>query len=348
MFKPTLSTLLACALAIPATAQSADSILLSGAVRDFMELHPDMQRPSTAPAGVYEGMALPILGADGKPQLNIGKINSHFDATTNKVTVISVAHEISNVVLKYDDGTTYKYDDQTGHTKTYGAHAVGKTIVGCWVKAGQNHSYDGSGYGTYFSPEGQLEYKYVPEEWRVENPVTFGQWFRDDPEVNITLPYTIELKETIAGSGIYEYARDQQMPGSLKYFFPIDGQGWNDTRTTANGTHNYYFTYEVKAKFTYTDPTKRELPLTFTFTGDDDIWVFIDGKLAVDLGGVHSQQTKSINLDELSDENKLQPGQEYTLDLFFAERSVSESNFRIKTTIPLVDVPVDTVSPLYD
>jgi fibro-slime domain-containing protein len=59
------------------------------------------------------------------------------------------------------------------------------------------------------------------------------------------------------------------------------------------------------------------------------VWVFIDGKLAMDLGGLHGPVAGAINLDTLG----LTVGQQYTLDVFHAERCDSGSNFRIDTSI---------------
>jgi hypothetical protein len=59
------------------------------------------------------------------------------------------------------------------------------------------------------------------------------------------------------------------------------------------------------------------------------VWVFINNKLVVDLGGVHGEQTKSINLDTLN----LTEGQTYDFDIFFAERHKTASNFKIQTTM---------------
>ncbi|MEM1353789.1 MAG: fibro-slime domain-containing protein [Planctomycetota bacterium] len=181
---------------------------------------------------------------------------------------------------------------------------------------------------------------------------SFAQWFVDVPNVNISIPYTISLEPHPTKADTYYFAREKQLSGDLKYFFPIDNQGWGlsqgPLRWAQVGTHNYHFTYELETNFTYTDPGERDYEMEFAFTGDDDVWVFINGRLAVDLGGVHSQKSADVNLDDQADALGLEPGETYTLKLFFAERHTSESNFRIETTLELEGVPPTTVSPLYD
>lgn len=181
---------------------------------------------------------------------------------------------------------------------------------------------------------------------------SFAQWFTDVPNVNISIPYSIELEPHPTKADTFFFAREKQLSGSLKYFFPIDNQGWGlsqgPLRWASVGTHNYHFTYELETEFTYTDPADRGYEMQFKFTGDDDVWVFINGKLAVDLGGVHSQQSASINLDDEASSLGLEADETYTLKLFFAERHTSESNFRIETTLKLEGVPPTTISPLYD
>ncbi|MEM1097499.1 MAG: fibro-slime domain-containing protein [Planctomycetota bacterium] len=187
-----------------------------------------------------------------------------------------------------------------------------------------------------------------PARGMISSEDSFEQWFRDVPGVNVAEPHAIDLEEHPNKPGVFYFAREKQSSGDDKYFFPMDGRGFNDLQSTNVGTHNYYFTYELRTEFTYDNPEYRDNDLTFSFVGDDDVWVYINGKLAVDLGGVHGQAGGSVNLDDQAEALGLQPGGTYELVLFFAERHTTQSNFRIETTLTLKEVPPTTISPLYD
>jgi fibro-slime domain-containing protein len=141
----------------------------------------------------------------------------------------------------------------------------------------------------------------------------FDQWYRDTPNVNQPIPHAIQLTES--SPGVFTFDDSD--------YFPIDGQGLGDE----GNAHNYHFTYEIHAQFTY------EGGEVFTFTGDDDLFTFINGKLAIDLGGVHGPQSQTIDLDQQAGALGIQVGETYSLDFFFAERHTSQSNFRIDTSI---------------
>ncbi len=159
----------------------------------------------------------------------------------------------------------------------------------------------------------------------IHSSATFNQWYNDVPGVNIPISHSITLNETSPGSGIYAYSNNS--------FFPIDGQGFGDY---GGSGHNFHFTYEIHSSFTYVPGQ------TFAFTGDDDLWVYINGKLAIDLGGVHASESASVDLTANAAALGLVAGGTYDFDLYFAERHTSASNFAIETSIVLNPVPETT------
>lgn len=166
----------------------------------------------------------------------------------------------------------------------------------------------------------------------------FRQWFRDTNGVNLsrTLPLTLVRQP---GTNIYTFNdRTDPVFSNRGGFFPVNGELYGNSPSQ---TKNFGFTFELSTNFVY----RRGSGQVFTFTGDDDVFVFIGGKLVIDIGGVHSAISQTIELDRL---NFLQDGQRYPLQFFFAERHTSQSNFRIDTTINLENAMVPSVSSLFD
>ncbi len=153
---------------------------------------------------------------------------------------------------------------------------------------------------------------------QLTSEAAFNQWYRNTEGVNQAFEFELPL---VAGAdGIATY--------SNSFFFPIDGRGFGASgRDTKNVEHNFHFTFELHLEFVYRGGE------TFKFTGDDDLWTFINGKLAIDLGGLHPAQSDSIELDARAAELGIEKGNTYPLEVFHAERHTNASNFRIDTTL---------------
>ena len=122
-------------------------------------------------------------------------------------------------------------------------------------------------------------------------------------------------------------------------FFPIDNLefldsaktvrnpkfDWDEQLTKNGKKHNYSFAMKISAQFKY---IKGQY---FEFRGDDDVWVFINNRLVVDIGGCHNPVERAVDLDTLG----LIEGREYPFHIFFSERNANGSNFKMRTSINL-------------
>ncbi len=189
-------------------------------------------------------------------------------------------------------------------------------------------------------------------------PKDLANWFTAIPlsggKTNATC-YDLPLALDADGFWLADYYENKAkaMPG----FFPLDNFRFLDTaKTIANpnfsqdgdcssiGLHNFAFTMHVNAEFKYVPGQY------FDFRGDDDVWVFINDSLVVDIGGVHGPISGSVNVDSLG----LTAGTIYPFDIFFAERNTCGSNFKMRTSMDLktdrtfyplkVDAPKGVVS----
>jgi fibro-slime domain-containing protein len=168
-------------------------------------------------------------------------------------------------------------------------------------------------------PDGTPVYAPAGATPHTSGAASFAQWYHDTPDVNVRIPVVLSLQET--APGLYSYEAPE--------FFPIDGLGFG-----AQGfPHNFHFTTEIRTAFIYRGGE------VFTFRGDDDLWLFINDRLAIDLGGLHQPALQTVDLDARAGELGLQMGHTYELAIFHAERHTTVSSFRIETTINCFIIP---------
>jgi len=176
-----------------------------------------------------------------------------------------------------------------------------------------------------------------------EDPFKF--WYRDTDGVNITRVVPITLTKN--AQNVYSY----QAPADGLY--PLDDFGWQasgddlgfNIKTGSDPTaklHNYGFTTEVRYWFSFNGGE------TLNFSGDDDVWVFVNGHLALDMGGKHGQASRTLVLNAngtatcatctdthplgTSFDLGITPGNVYEIALFHAERQTAASNFNLSLT----------------
>jgi fibro-slime domain-containing protein len=167
----------------------------------------------------------------------------------------------------------------------------------------------------------------------------FNQWYHDTPGVNKWKNLNITL------------IKQPTIPTTWKYtnysFFPIDNQlfcqgiGLTCSGKVGSVPHNFGFTFMVHSTFTYQGGE------IFNFTGDDDVFVFINHKLAIDLGGVHAAENKILSLDQQKAQLGITLGGTYDFDFFYAERHTTSSDIAITTSIQLGQNGVGTTSAFF-
>ena len=140
---------------------------------------------------------------------------------------------------------------------------------------------------------------------------SYDQWFADVMGANLSAPSTITLTKN--SDDVWEYHTND--------IHPIDNLMFGNE----GKKHNNNYTYSITAQFTHHAGEHRFVE----FKGDDDVWVYIDGKLAMDLGGLTAGVKQYLDVDRLS----LSDGQQHTLNFFYAQRQENRTVFNLRTNL---------------
>lgn len=164
----------------------------------------------------------------------------------------------------------------------------------------------------------------------------FNEWYTTrTPDINRAFFLDMTFKKE---GSVYKFDSsaffplDSSLLGALRPQVPSVTTTFGNRQTGLKdgidlGSHNFGFTLELHAKFSYHKGTGQR----FDFRGDDDVWVFINDKLVIDLGGIHNAEYAAVDLDNLG----LKDGKSYFLDFYFAERRIVSSRLTITTSLEL-------------
>ena len=145
--------------------------------------------------------------------------------------------------------------------------------------------------------------------------VDFDTWWNDTLGITKSIPPADIIGGDAPGAKITLHKNPDGTYTFEDYdFFPLHVNSVNPGVTLpSEQDNNNYFTMELHTSFVYQKGSVME------FDADDDLWVFIDNRLAVDIGGIHASSPALLNLDDLG----LREGGQYSFDLFYAERRFS-------------------------
>ena len=287
--------------------------------------------------GVTHGIVEPILGADKKPVYNAKSgcfvSQEAFDVMFRPTEGINFQH-CRDMKFSLSGDAMWEYDSYneplgaytplndladsagcTGTCKTAATLRDGKGNIRYGGNSNNNNDENNCGISMtglnlmtdYVGTKGcitklaQQTIGSVPANWSSINPKT-GLPYIDS--------YPAQQGEFASGTNPDVY----------------DGESWNARIESKN---NQMFCFESHATFTYRPG------MQFAFRGDDDIWVFIGNRLAVDLGGTHLAAPGYVSLDTAKDASgaALVSGNDYPIDIFFCDRRTDMSNVRIKTNM---------------
>lgn len=138
----------------------------------------------------------------------------------------------------------------------------------------------------------------------------------------------------------------EQLAAAGNDFFPLDKVSRSEK---SDNNHNYFFGMRYDVTFKIGDYVG---PLNYTFTGDDDLWVVLDGKqIVIDLGGIHDAATKTVDLWDYvkgEDGEIIDKEKEHTLTILYMERGAYLSNCQMDFTLPSARISEVTNVPTTD
>ncbi len=178
----------------------------------------------------------------------------------------------------------------------------------------------------YIGPDGKVY---------IKNAASFSEWWK--PVANMNMKVDLTLKQFKRNALLNAIGSEDVMVD----YYPLDGKGLgnvdykapdmpkNDPDKILDESHNQLYSLQFEGEFFFQGDAAEIILLD----ADDDAWVFINGKLALDAGGLHGIIPASVSLDDVVAEFGLVPGKKYKINVFFADRQFGLAKFRLSNNL---------------
>ncbi len=272
----------------------------------FFSTVPNGQSPLGWPVdqctGVRKGVVQTNLGPDNKPRLN---------SSSNGVNCFGDESGFS---------TLFNYVENKNEAACYDI-SFSQAEDGKWIFDSDELVVNGNKGGFY--PREDLTSNYIVSE------------LSPQPCPNCRRKSAAEGPVPLVYNGVFDHycngpAYDGGVDCEGKFYYGDDPAVWDWGAPRWESNRNRHFCFESHATFTYREDQE------FTLLGTDDSWVFVNKKLALDNGGVHLTAPAHVALKDLNVKygyGFLEPGNNYTLEIFSCNRLAPQSNLTIKTNI---------------